>query len=177
MAETQATTSKRALTFVSGELGSGAAGIAAGIAVVAALVIIARRSVMFEPPGDFIGWVAVLALLACMRVLPIRGRWIIEVDPVSNPFCSDCDRARLTTDGTWLLCLYAARGLDLRALIRGGAGREALAEAIAGAWRRRRDRGAEERKALEDRGEERGILVPVEDLRRDPRREMHVRGG
>jgi hypothetical protein len=84
MTETQATTSKRALTFVSGELGSVAAGIAAGIAVVAALVIIARRSVMFEPPGDLISWVAVLALLACMRVLAIRGRWIIEVDPISR---------------------------------------------------------------------------------------------
>ena len=98
------------------------------------------------------------------------------VASTTHPFCADCDRARLTTDGVWLLCLYAARGVDLRALLRGGADRPALAGAIRGGWTRRRDRGAEERKALEDSGG-RGVLVPVEDLRRDPRREMHVRGG
>ena len=75
------TTSKRSLTFVSGELGGVAAGLTAGIAVVAALVVIARWSAMFEPPGDLIGWVAVLVLLVCMRVLAIRGHWIVEVDP------------------------------------------------------------------------------------------------
>jgi hypothetical protein len=84
MTETQAPTSKHALTFVSGKLGGGAAGLVAGIAVVAALVIVARRSAMFEPSGDLIGWVAVLALLVCMLVLTIRGRWIIEVDPVAR---------------------------------------------------------------------------------------------
>jgi hypothetical protein len=84
MAEAQASTSKHALTFVSGELGVCAAAVTTCIAVVAALVIIARRSAMFEPPGDLIGWVAVLALLACMLVLAVRRRWIIEVAPVAR---------------------------------------------------------------------------------------------
>jgi len=84
MTEAHTTTSKRALTFVSGELGGVAAGLAAGIAVVATLVVIARWSAMFEPPGDLIGWVAVLVLLVCMRVLAIRGHWIVEVDPVAR---------------------------------------------------------------------------------------------
>jgi cyclic pyranopterin phosphate synthase len=89
------------------------------------------------------------------------------------PFCRTCDRARLTADGTLLLCLYGEGGLDLRELLRGGAGDEHIAERIAAVWRHRRDRGAEERAALP----ERGILHRIESLRADPRREMHTRGG
>ena len=40
------------------------------------------------------------------------------------PFCRACDRSRLTADGLWYLCLYAARGMDLRAPLRAGASRE-----------------------------------------------------
>ncbi len=65
------------------------------------------------------------------------------------PFCRACDRSRLTADGQWYLCLYAARGLDLRASpARGGERRRSCGEIIASAWRRRADRGAEERLAL-----------------------------
>ena len=39
-----------------------------------------------------------------------------------EPFCEDCDRSRLTADGMWYLCLYASRGIDLRAALRGGRG-------------------------------------------------------
>lgn len=81
MAEAQVRT-KRSLTFVSGELGRVAAGLAASITVVAILVIIARRSAILEPLGDLIGWVAVPTLFASILVLAIRRRWIIEVDPV-----------------------------------------------------------------------------------------------
>ncbi len=89
------------------------------------------------------------------------------------PFCRTCDRGRLTADGTFLLCLYGERGLDLRALLRGGATDDEIAERIAAVWRDRRDRGAEERAGLEDRG----VLHRIESLRADPRREMHTRGG
>jgi GTP 3',8-cyclase len=89
------------------------------------------------------------------------------------PFCRTCDRARLTADGTWLLCLYGESGLDLRELLRLGATDEEIAERISATWRARTDRGAEERAALG----ERGVLYPVEGLRADPRREMHTRGG
>ncbi len=91
----------------------------------------------------------------------------------TQPFCATCDRSRLTADGTWYTCLYAADGVDLRELVRGGASDADLEEQIAGVWRRRTDRGAEERLGLADRT----TLYPVESLRADPRREMHTRGG
>ena len=89
------------------------------------------------------------------------------------PFCRTCDRARLTADGTWLLCLYGEDGLDLRELVRLGATDEEIAERISAAWGARTDRGAEERAAMG----ERGVLYPIEGLRANPRREMHTRGG
>jgi cyclic pyranopterin phosphate synthase len=91
----------------------------------------------------------------------------------TSPFCRTCDRGRLTADGTFLLCLYGEEGLDLRELLRGGASDEEIAGRIAETWSRRRDRGAEERAALA----ERGVLHRIESLRADPRREMHTRGG
>ncbi len=95
------------------------------------------------------------------------------VASTTAPFCRTCDRARLTADGTFFLCLYAAHGLDLRAPLRAGASDDDLAELVAAAWRERSDRGAERRAELPGRG----ALVPLEALRADLRREMHVRGG
>ncbi|MEP6687784.1 MAG: GTP 3',8-cyclase MoaA [Gemmatimonadales bacterium] len=89
------------------------------------------------------------------------------------PFCRTCDRSRLTADGTFLLCLYGERGLDLRELLRAGASDEAIADRIRETWRSRTDRGAEERAGLADRG----VLYQIDSLRADPRREMHTRGG
>jgi len=94
----------------------------------------------------------------------------------TTPFCRTCDRSRLTADGTWYLCLYAQRGIDLRTPLRDGASRDTLRALIASGWGRRRDRGAEERKDLEAIGH-RGVLVQIEGLRQDPRLEMHTRGG
>ena len=94
----------------------------------------------------------------------------------TTPFCQTCDRSRLTADGTWYLCLYAQRGVDLRTPLRAGASRDELRALIAGGWTRRRDRGAEERKDLEAIGH-RGVLVQIEGLRQDPHLEMHTRGG
>jgi len=95
------------------------------------------------------------------------------ISSTTQPFCAHCDRARLTPDGLFLLCLYAHRGVDLKTALRRGATSEELAALIAGAWQARQDRGAEERKAMRDRGP----LVPVGALRRDPHLEMHTRGG
>ncbi len=89
------------------------------------------------------------------------------------PFCSSCDRSRLTADGLWYLCLYAARGLDLRGPLRAGASAEELGALVASTWRGRSDRGAEERLALR----ERSPLVPLAELKKDPHLEMHTRGG
>jgi cyclic pyranopterin phosphate synthase len=89
------------------------------------------------------------------------------------PFCRACDRSRLTADGLWYLCLYAARGLDLRKPLREGASAAELRALIASAWEGRSDRGAEERLALR----ERSPLVPLTELKKDPHLEMHTRGG
>jgi GTP 3',8-cyclase len=89
------------------------------------------------------------------------------------PFCRSCDRSRVTADGTWLLCLYAARGVDLREPLRRGATDEELAAIIRDGWLGRRDRGAEERLGVADRS----ALYRLESLRADPHREMHTRGG
>jgi cyclic pyranopterin phosphate synthase len=66
---------------------------------------------------------------------------------VTQPFCGDCTRARLSADGKLYTCLFAVRGHDLRALLRGGASDEELAAAIAGVWRVRDDRYSELRSA------------------------------
>lgn len=95
------------------------------------------------------------------------------VASMTAPFCSACDRSRLTADGIWYLCLYASAGTDLRALVRSGASVEELASAIAAVWRGRADRGAEDRLAQLDRPP----LLPADALRSDPHLEMHTRGG
>jgi len=89
------------------------------------------------------------------------------------PFCRACDRSRLTADGVWFLCLYAATGIDLRGPLRAGKSDEELLALIAPAWRGRADRGAEERLALR----ERKPLAPLQQLQQDPHLEMHTRGG
>ncbi|HYL29370.1 MAG TPA: GTP 3',8-cyclase MoaA [Gemmatimonadales bacterium] len=89
------------------------------------------------------------------------------------PFCRACDRSRLTADGTWFLCLYAADGVDLREPLRLGASDDELAVIVRRHWEARTDRGAEERRAVPGRA----ALYGIEGLRADPRREMHTRGG
>ena len=95
------------------------------------------------------------------------------ISSTTAPFCGSCDRSRLTADGLWYLCLYAAQGVDLRAALRHGATAEELSALIASQWTARTDRGAEDRLALG----ERRAFVPITDLRKDPHLEMHTRGG
>jgi cyclic pyranopterin phosphate synthase len=95
------------------------------------------------------------------------------ISSTTQPFCASCDRSRLTADGMWYLCLYAAKGNDLRAALRGGVSTEQLAQIIRGGWNARDDRGAEQRLALGDRSG----FVPVKALKKDPHLEMHTRGG
>jgi len=95
------------------------------------------------------------------------------ISSTTAPFCSACDRSRLTADGQWLLCLYATTGLDLRKPLRDGATKDELASLIRSAWQGRRDRGAEERLLLKDRQP----LVQITELKAKPHLEMHTRGG
>ncbi len=101
------------------------------------------------------------------------GATVGVIASTTAPFCSTCDRARLTADGMWLTCLYATRGLDLRGPLRAGVAPAGLASLVEAAWRARSDRGAELRAAER----ERGIYLPAETLRRDVHLEMHTRGG
>jgi GTP 3',8-cyclase len=67
---------------------------------------------------------------------------------VTQPFCSDCTRARLSTDGKLYTCLFAGAGHDLRALLRAGTSDEALRETLAKIWTGRADRYSEQRATL-----------------------------
>jgi cyclic pyranopterin phosphate synthase len=65
------------------------------------------------------------------------------ISSVTQAFCSDCTRARLSTEGKLYLCLFAQQGYDLREMLRGQATDAQLADAIARIWRVRADRYSE----------------------------------
>lgn len=67
------------------------------------------------------------------------------ISSVSQPFCADCTRARLSTEGKVYTCLFAGVGRDLRGPLRSGATDAELTDIIADIWSRRRDRYSEER--------------------------------
>ncbi len=69
------------------------------------------------------------------------------ISSVTQAFCSGCTRARLSADGKLFTCLFAAKGTDLRALMRGGATDTELAGALAALWGARTDRYSEVRSA------------------------------
>src|SRR6185436_6076749 len=62
---------------------------------------------------------------------------------VTQAFCRDCTRARLSTEGKLYTCLFATRGHDLRALLRSGASDDELRDAITAVWTQRADRYSE----------------------------------
>jgi len=64
---------------------------------------------------------------------------------VTQPFCRDCNRLRLSTDGRLYTCLFATWGFDLRALLRAGRSDEEILAAIAALWAARSDRYSERR--------------------------------
>ncbi|NIC40335.1 GTP 3',8-cyclase MoaA [Aquabacterium sp. A08] len=70
------------------------------------------------------------------------------ISSVTQAFCGDCNRARLSTEGKVYLCLFASQGHDLRELLRGGASDADLASAVGAIWQGRRDRYSELRAAL-----------------------------
>jgi cyclic pyranopterin phosphate synthase len=65
------------------------------------------------------------------------------ISSVTQPFCGDCTRSRISAEGKLYTCLFAARGTDLRALVRSGATDDELTEAIGDVWLRRADRYSE----------------------------------
>ena len=88
------------------------------------------------------------------------------ISSVTQAFCGDCNRARLSTEGKLFLCLFATRGHDLRSLLRQGRSDEDIASAIGLAWQERDDRYSELRGS--------GAAPPGSGERRI---EMHYIGG
>jgi cyclic pyranopterin phosphate synthase len=67
------------------------------------------------------------------------------ISSVTEPFCRDCNRARLSADGKLFTCLFAATGWDVLGALRSGADDPGISELVAGIWRGRSDRYSEER--------------------------------
>lgn len=88
------------------------------------------------------------------------------ISSVTQAFCRDCNRARLSTEGKLFLCLFASQGHDLRALLRGGYSDEQIAGAIGLVWGEREDRYSELRTSQ-----------AAEGRAREQRVEMHYIGG
>ena len=74
---------------------------------------------------------------------PGGGGEIGLITSVSQPFCGDCTRARLSPEGKLFTCLFATSGTDLRGLLRAGSTDDSLRKAISGVWKRREDRYSE----------------------------------
>jgi len=70
------------------------------------------------------------------------------ISSITEPFCGDCSRARITADGTFYSCLFSARGTELRDRIRDGLGSEEMTAVIRDLWERRGDRYSELRNEL-----------------------------
>ena len=69
------------------------------------------------------------------------------IGSVTQPFCGQCTRARLTAEGVLYTCLFGTRGTDLRAALRGGASDEEVSALLGGVWAARTDRYSELRSA------------------------------
>jgi cyclic pyranopterin phosphate synthase len=87
------------------------------------------------------------------------------ISSVSAPFCGDCTRARLSSEGMFYTCLFATAGSDLRGALRSGATDDELTALLVAAWTGREDRYSEQRDALRRREQ------PL------PKIEMHYIGG
>jgi cyclic pyranopterin phosphate synthase len=76
------------------------------------------------------------------------------ISSVSQPFCGECSRARLSSDGVLYTCLFATHGMSLRDALRGGASDDVLLELIRGVWLKRADRYSELRASLSAQSQE-----------------------
>ncbi|HTC69608.1 MAG TPA: GTP 3',8-cyclase MoaA, partial [Acidothermaceae bacterium] len=89
--------------------------------------------------------------LPAMRRGEVAKRWryvdgageIGVISSVTQPFCTDCTRARITSTGELFTCLFGSGKLDLRTMLRNGASHDELRQVISGVWSGRRDRYSE----------------------------------
>lgn len=126
------------------------------------------RFIEYMDVGSSNGWRLDDVVPAAEIIAAIDGRWPLEpvapahrgevarrwryrdgagevgvITSVTQPFCGDCTRARLSADGQIYTCLFATGGHDLRGLLRSGASDEALTDALRAAWSGRSDRYSE----------------------------------
>ena len=102
---------------------------------------------------DFLSSEFDLTPLARKSASDVASRWahsdgsgeIGFISSVSQPFCGDCVRARLSSDGKFFTCLFTTMGHDMSALIRSGRETEGLTQSIEEVWSARKDRYSEER--------------------------------
>ncbi|MEC8588954.1 MAG: GTP 3',8-cyclase MoaA, partial [Candidatus Thermoplasmatota archaeon] len=80
------------------------------------------------------------------RIYSTKDGWKIGfIESITNPFCGDCSRARLSANGSIYTCLFANKGHDVRGILRMDASNEEIARAIQSIWMERKDRYSEER--------------------------------
>jgi cyclic pyranopterin phosphate synthase len=128
------------------------------------------RLIEFMDVGSTNGWNMSEVVSASEMLATIRARYpLVHADPhytgevaqrwsfadgsgelgiiasVTQPFCGDCSRGRLSAQGTFYTCLFASAGSDLRALLRSGASDAELAEQVEAIWRARTDAYSETR--------------------------------
>ena len=102
---------------------------------------------------DFLSSEFDLTPLARKSASDVASRWahsdgsgeIGFISSVSQPFCGDCVRARLSSDGKFFTCLFTTMGHDMSSLIRSGRETEELTNSIEEVWSSRKDRYSEER--------------------------------
>ena len=102
---------------------------------------------------DFLSGEFDLTPLARKSASDVASRWahsdgsgeIGFISSVSQPFCGDCVRARLSSDGKFFTCLFTTMGHDMSALIRSGRETEGLTQSIEEVWSARKDRYSEKR--------------------------------
>ena len=102
---------------------------------------------------DFLSSEFDLTPLARKSASDVASRWahsdgsgeIGFISSVSQPFCGDCVRARLSSDGKFFTCLFTTMGHDMSALIRSGGETEGLTQSIEEVWSARKDRYSEKR--------------------------------
>ena len=127
------------------------------------------RLIEYMDVGQRNGWRSDEVLPAAEMISQLHRRWPLEpmgrpdsgtalqwrysdgagvvaaIASISQPFCSDCNRLRITADGIAYTCLFSEMGTDLKPWLNPKASPEALREAIANLWGKRRDRSSEER--------------------------------
>ena len=138
------------------------------------------RFIEFMDVGNYNGWCRDLVVPAREIVALLSARWPLEpcspayrgevaarhryrdgggeiglISSVTEPFCRDCHRARLSADGKLFTCLFASAGWDVLGALRAGAGDEELFAYLTRVWRGRLDRYSDERAEILARHETR----------------------